>query len=127
MVGLIDWDLASPARPIMDLAFATWSFGPIHRPDHARALGAPLDVVPRIRLLCESYGLGDRRGLLSAVRLRTLASIVAIEAKAGAGEEAFCRLISEGHVARMRDDLGELGAHLSKWQAGLEDAEHEEP
>jgi thiamine kinase-like enzyme len=33
VVGIIDLDLASPADPTWDLAFAAYAFAPIHTPD----------------------------------------------------------------------------------------------
>jgi Phosphotransferase enzyme family len=119
IVGIIDWDLASPAMPSWDLAWSAWTFAPIHTPDHATRLGAPLDIARRMRLMCDSYGLQERDGFLDVIKERMLASIVGIETQAAAGDEAFARLIKEGHVDRMRDDADWLADHGSEWTAAL--------
>ena len=115
IVGIIDWDLASPAMPSWDLAWSAWTFAPIHTPDHASRLGAPLDIARRIRLLCDSYGLQERDGFLDVLRERMLASIVGIETQAAAGDGAFVRLVKQGHVDRMRDDADWLADHGQEW------------
>lgn len=119
VVSVIDWDLAAPARREWDVAFAAWTFGPIHTAAHSRRLGAPTDVGRRIRLLCDSYGLDDRLGFLRLVEERLHASITGIEAKAAAGEESFRHLIADGHLARMREDADWLAAHRPAWQTEL--------
>ena len=119
IVGIIDWDLAAPAPAAWDLAWSAWTFAPIHTPDHARLLGAPLDIVRRIGLLCDAYGLEDRDGFLVVVDARMHASIGSIETQAAAGDEAFARLISDGHLDRMRSDADWLAANVSEWAAEL--------
>jgi len=119
IVGIIDWDVASPAKPIWDVAFGAWAFAPIHVAAHARELGAPVDAARRVRLFCDAYGLDDRVEFFDVVRERILASITGMEAKAAAGEPAFVRMLADGHVDRMRDDLRELDAHRAEWDAVL--------
>lgn len=121
IVAIIDWDFAKPARPVVDLAFSAWTFGPVHTAAHARLLDAPMDTGRRIRLLADAYGLDDagRAGLLDVLATRMQASIDDIEAFATAGDEAFVRLVADGHVARMRDDQAWLAANHDGWRALL--------
>jgi hypothetical protein len=119
IVGIIDWDLASPADPISDLAFTAWSFCPIHQPSDAARLGAPTDIVRRLKLLCGSYGLERSEKLLEAIRKRMRASIDGIQAKAATGDAAFQGLIAGGHVGRMERDAQWLDLHRQKWEEKL--------
>jgi Phosphotransferase enzyme family len=119
VVGVIDWDVASPAPRVFDVAHGAWMFAPIHAPEHSRELGAPLDVARRVRLFCDSYGLEDRVGFFDVVRERIEGTIYGFAVKAQAGEGAFVRMFADGHVDRMRDDLRELDAHRAEWDAVL--------
>jgi aminoglycoside phosphotransferase (APT) family kinase protein len=119
IVGIIDWDLASPADPISDLAFTAWSFCPIHQPSHAARLGAPTDIVRRLKLLCGSYGLERSEKLLEAIRKRMRASIDGIHAQAATGDAAFQALIAGGHIGRMERDAQWLDLHRQKWEEKL--------
>jgi hypothetical protein len=75
LVGLIDWDTASPGPRSWDLAYLAYRLVPLG-PD-----GADPGPVPpeerrrRLRLLCEAYGTADLPGLVHTVvvRLRELA------------------------------------------------------
>ena len=119
VVGIIDWDLAGPGTPSWDVAFAAWTFGPIHTSAVAHELGAPIDAARRLRLLCDAYGLVDRDDFLALVALRMQASIDGIETFAQRGEAAFVRMIADGHVARMRTDQAVLETHTDEWRAVL--------
>jgi hypothetical protein len=68
-VGLIDWDGAQPRRPIDDLAAIAWYFVPLGPDDFLSASGfqPPFDTARRLRLLCDAYGLADRRSFLSSL------------------------------------------------------------
>lgn len=119
IVGIIDWDLASPGSPRSDLAFTAWSFCPIHTPPHAESLGAPTDVVRRLKVLCDSYGFQRTEGFLGAIRERMQTSIEGIKVKAAAGEDAFQRLVAGGHLARMEQDAQWLDLHEHQWERDL--------
>lgn len=69
MAGVIDWDIAGPARPVWDLAFCAWSWVPLHHLDLTRALGGPGEdaQVDRLRVLCDAYGDKDPAALLPIV------------------------------------------------------------
>jgi Ser/Thr protein kinase RdoA (MazF antagonist) len=118
IVGIIDWDFAAPATPTWDLAFTAWTFAPIHTAAHTAVLGAPTDTARRIRLLCDAYGLDDDRrpGFLDVVADRMAASIEAVERFAAARDPAFVRLVTDGHVDRMRADADRLAAHAGRWR-----------
>jgi hypothetical protein len=62
-VALIDWDLAAPADVLYDVASAANHWVPLAHDARARRFGLPTDRHgPRLRLLCDGYGLdADRR------------------------------------------------------------------
>lgn len=58
LVGFIDWDFAAPCPPIWDLAFAAFSWVPLHARHVVAAEGfTDFDARPRrLRLLLDAYG-----------------------------------------------------------------------
>lgn len=73
--AFIDWDLAAPAPPLWDLAWAAYRFVPLYADADCERLGYPVGRQDeRLRLLCDSYGLEDREALLPTVcrRIRVL-------------------------------------------------------
>jgi hypothetical protein len=73
--AFIDWDLAAPAPPLWDLAWAAYRFVPLYDDSTCARLGYPTGrQAERLRLLCETYGLYEREQLLPTVckRIRVL-------------------------------------------------------
>ncbi len=73
--AFIDWDLAAPAPPLWDLAWAAYRFVPLYDESTCVRLGYPIGrQAERLRLLCGSYGLDEREELLPSVckRIRVL-------------------------------------------------------
>lgn len=69
-VALIDWDLAAPAPRVYDVASAANFWVPLRPDDQAAEWGLVSgDRGPRLRLLCDAYGLDDaaRTTLLDVV------------------------------------------------------------
>ncbi|MFL6075550.1 MAG: aminoglycoside phosphotransferase family protein [Mycobacteriales bacterium] len=116
--ALIDFDLASPADPLMDVAFAAWKWVPLE--SHAAALGfpPPVDRGRRLRILADAYGLdaGQRTRLLDQIEYRMTSMITGIERLAAEGHPAFVRLLAEGHTEYPRRDLELLATHRAEWQ-----------
>jgi hypothetical protein len=72
-VALIDWDLAAPAPRLYDLASAANYWVPLQPDDQAAGWGlAERERGPRLRLLCDAYGLdaAERVALLDVVSHR---------------------------------------------------------
>ncbi|MDQ3855142.1 MAG: phosphotransferase, partial [Chloroflexota bacterium] len=98
-VAFIDWDLAAPGTRKWDLAHALWRFVPLYED-----WGSPEAQGRRLRLFCDAYGLGERRGLLDIIERRQRATHDGLRAWAEAGEPAFQVLWREGHGdAALRD------------------------
>ncbi len=97
-VGFIDWDLAAPGPRLWDVTFALWHFVPLY----GDPASDPFDVkefeprARRARLLCDAYGLSDRREVVDMVIERQLAARAAIEHGAKAGNPAYQRLVELG-------------------------------
>jgi hypothetical protein len=73
--AFIDWDLAAPASPVWDIAWAAYRFVPLYDTQTCVRLGYPPGrQAERLRLLCDAYGLGERDELLPTVceRIRVL-------------------------------------------------------
>ena len=73
VVALIDWDLASPAPRLHDVASAARFWVPLRPDEHAEAWGLPTERRrERLLALCEGYGLERRHrtALLQAVEER---------------------------------------------------------
>jgi hypothetical protein len=73
--AFVDWDLAAPAPPLWDLAWAAYRFVPLYDDATCERLGYPIPSrAARLGILCDAYGLDDRRDLLPTVceRIRVL-------------------------------------------------------
>jgi aminoglycoside phosphotransferase (APT) family kinase protein len=73
--AFIDWDLAAPAPPLWDLAWAAYRFVPLYDDATCERLGYPIPSRPaRLRTFCDAYGLENRQSLLPTVceRIRVL-------------------------------------------------------
>lgn len=58
LVGVIDWDMAEPGRPIDDIGFLAQHLVPLRSDAWARGVGfaSPPSRAARLSLLCETYG-----------------------------------------------------------------------
>lgn len=59
LIGILDWDDASPGDPLDDLTHAAWWFVPMVHPELATELGATsatATIERRLGILCETYG-----------------------------------------------------------------------
>ncbi len=121
LVGIIDWDLAGPGSTRSDLAFVAWQWVPLHGPGVTRMFGwrRPPDRARRLRLLLDAYGLTERDGFLDDVVERVGYNRDVMVRRAAEGNEAYRRLIDEGHLAGMDEALGFLAEHGSRLQDQL--------
>ena len=102
LAGVVDWDMASPGRPIDDLAFMAWSAVPLFRPQ-------PLETgAARIRLMAETYGGVSPMALLGHVGQRMRRATDTIEAGQRHGDPGMLNLAAVGEPARTRRRLDDL-------------------
>lgn len=111
--ALIDFDTAGPGPRIWDIAYALYRFVPLSRFEP----GDRGELIPynseihreerrrRIRLFCDGYGWVDLKSIPDAVEARLKALSTLIEEKADAGDEAFKRMIEEGHLDYYRKEI----------------------
>jgi aminoglycoside phosphotransferase (APT) family kinase protein len=109
IVGVIDWDTASPGPRAWDLAYLAYRLVPLAAPGHPDARDEGLaERRRRLALLCGVYGHGLDAGAVAATavkRLHELADLTATRATAGAHHLS-------AHVRLYRDDARWLTAEL---------------
>ncbi len=118
----IDWDYAAPAPPVWDVACAAWSFVPLEDDGFCRRYGYPSESRgPRLRLLCDSYGLDDqgRRTLLDTVRAREMAMYETVRRGAEAGRPSYRRVWNETRGVRWLEAVRYLEENRADWQQHL--------
>lgn len=97
LAGVLDWDVAGPAAPMLDVAYTAWGV----------ALADDLESddvrLHRLRVLSAAYGAAPE-SVLAAVEPRIRWMIESVEAGAAAGDEGLQRLVA----------LGEMAAHAAR-------------
>ncbi len=107
VVGVFDWDLASPGTRLEDLAFAAWNWVPLHQP-----LAAGLSA-RRLSIMAAGYGGRLRPGdILDEVVSRIERSIAVIGAGQAAGDSGMLNLARVGEPARTAHALDDLRRRL---------------
>ncbi len=113
LAGFIDWDMAGPVTPQWDLAFAAFSWVPLH----ARQIAAREGFTDfgsrsrRLRLFLAEYGwAGTIEDFLNVVRARVSAHAAGVRGLAAAGDRLFARLAAQG----VADNLDVALAALSE-------------
>jgi hypothetical protein len=119
-VGFVDWDFAAPCPPIWDLAFAVFSWVPLH----ARAVVAAEGFTQfaerprRLRVLLDAYGYaGPVTVILETVRRRIRNHARSLRELAAAGDPLFARLVRDGVI----DGLDQAMTELAESAATFED------
>jgi hypothetical protein len=113
-VAFIDWDLASPGDRLHDLAHTCWQFLPLG--PAATDLAA---TARRLRLVCDSYGLGNRSALIATVLWWQDRCWRGIESGAAAGDPAMHRLRAQGAATAVRADYAWVTTYRAQLEAAL--------
>lgn len=125
--ALIDFDTAGPGPRIWDVAYAAFTFVPLASfvpgsdgrvvayasTQHAAERGR------RLQLLKSAYGL-PLEDLLPTVARRLEALCELLIARAEAGDDAYRRLIAEGHLDHYRREVAFVRRHASEWSPSAE-------
>ncbi len=115
-VALIDWDLAAPAPPLWDLAWAVYRYVPLFDDDSCRRLEIPLQPRgPRIRLFCDAYGLGDREALFDAVCRRIEAQVETAREWGEAGRPGWRDVWRDTGGRQWLAGRDYVAAHAARW------------
>jgi Phosphotransferase enzyme family len=112
LTGFFDWDFAGPVTPGRDLAFAAFSWVPLHA-RHVVAAEGFTDFAARparLRRFLDVYGwTGEVGEFAEIVRARVADHAQGIRSLAAGGDPVFTRLVAEGTC----DDLDQALAELS--------------
>lgn len=128
-VSLIDWDVAAPGSPRLELAKVANSFATLYDGDQsAVASSAGLSfgpamqarVIHRVRVLLDAYELDDRAGFIDNMLDASAHSCERISRGAAEGDVALQRLVTAGTVMRLRKDRRQLLAWRQTLAAGIE-------
>ena len=103
---VIDWDVAGPAKPLDDLAFMAWNFLPCY--DEAAHPDA--EVVRRLRLLAETYGVSASE-IFERLEPKYRRMLDSIHDGAASGDAGMQNLIDGGHAA---DNAAALAAFVAR-------------
>ena len=120
LVGFVDWDFAAPCPPIWDLAFAVFSWVPLHARDVVAAEGFTrfAERPRRLRLLLDAYGYtGTTHAVLQAVRARIGEHARSLRELAAGGDPLFTQLVHDGVI----DGLDQAMTELTESAAAFED------
>ncbi|PYZ93390.1 aminoglycoside phosphotransferase [Salipaludibacillus keqinensis] len=123
-MGIIDFDVAGPGPRIWDIAYTLYTCVPLSRfylseseekiyydsaTDAAR-------VKKRIQLFFDSYGMDIPPNLLDVVILRLEGLCKTIKRNASEGNQAFQKMIEEGHVRHYQEDISFIREYGSDWE-----------
>lgn len=113
---MLDWDLAGPGSRLWDVTNAGYCWGSIN--SESKLFG-PAEQARRLRLFCDAYGLRERSGVLSTLRLRIEHVARFIEAQALSGDQGFAQLVRWNTPALMGNDLAHLKEHEAVFERAL--------
>jgi phosphotransferase family enzyme len=119
--AFIDWEFAAPAPAEWDLACAAWSYIPLYDDEFCRQYGystAPRG--PRLRLLCDAYGLTERAGFIDVIRDRELALYDMVRSGAQTGDPRYLPVWRETRGQRWLDAVAYLDRERDTWTRYLE-------
>jgi hypothetical protein len=103
-VGLIDFDLAEPGQPILDLAQAALFGVPLQGAQGIRLAGFSCrpNLHRRFLLLCRTYGKFGPSAVLAAVNSLVTSEIRRVETLGRAGREPWATLLKNGKAKEFR-------------------------
>lgn len=101
LVGVFDWDVIWPGRPVWDLAFFIWQWVPLHNPSPELGWRTTEECARRLHLILEGYGPLGCEDVIEMVIRRIESSRDGILSRAEDGDADFARLKADGHVDEM--------------------------
>ena len=113
LTGFFDWDFAGPATPAWDLAFAAFSWVPLHSRHVRRRRGVHRlhGQAPPARPVPHTYGWPATTGqFLDVVQARITAHADGIRDLAASGDPAFRRLLRQGIPDALDQAVTELAS-----------------
>lgn len=115
-VALIDFDLAEPGSPILDLAQAALFSVPLQGSSGAELAGfaSPPDLKHRLLVLCDAYGRYSPDEVLMALRQLLPAEMSRVQALADRGQEPWVSLAANGKVSEFEGYKRWLEEHVDE-------------
>jgi len=104
-VALVDWDYATPAPAMEDVAYALEAFVPFRADEEAletHGSGAPPDRAARVHAFAEAYGLGGTSGLVDRVVDRQNTTVARIADLAQRGHEPWASWVRAGYLDELK-------------------------
>ncbi|MFI6650374.1 phosphotransferase [Streptomyces sp. NPDC050529] len=124
-VGVIDFDLAAPGRPLWDVAMTARYWVPMLDPVSAAGVHPEgLDVPTRLRILAESYGLSaqERAELPGVIEQATASCRAFVADRVAEGDPVYAHALTERGGWQRWDRMQEwLVAHREVFTAALLD------
>lgn len=123
--AVIDFDFASPGRPVEDIAYVLWSWTPLWHDAAAvrRELGevTMADRLHKFAAVLDGYGADAelRAQVPEAVLGRMVEQARTLEALAAQGDPAFVRMVADGHAERPLRDADWFAARRGLFAAAI--------
>ncbi|XQY93759.1 phosphotransferase [Metabacillus sp. HB246100] len=120
--GIIDFDVAGPGPRIWDIAYTVYTCVPLSR-FHYRdgikldydSIGQAANKQEKIRLFFQVYGMTMPDDFKDMILLRLKGLCTTISRKAHEGDQAFQKMISEGHIEHYQKDIAFIQNHWNEW------------
>ncbi|MGZ9584290.1 phosphotransferase [Paenibacillus marinisediminis] len=125
--ALIDFDMAGPGPRLWDIAYTLYTSVPLGGFTPDRSSGT-MDIVAyqrdkhaaerrrRIQLFFESYGIPVPNNLQEWIIQRLIVLCDTIKKFAANGNEAFQKMIDEGHLAHYEKEIPFIKDHFNDWK-----------
>jgi len=120
LVGIVDWDMAEPGRPLDDLGFLAIHAVPLRSDERARRSGFVGEVPRRARLraLCDAYGASTPAEVLEAAARLHERDRRRTSTWGADGREPWATFLRTGELDTIEDDATWLGAHAAELASG---------
>ncbi|WP_147804723.1 phosphotransferase [Alkalicoccus halolimnae] len=122
--GIIDFDVAAPGPRLWDIAYTLYTCVPLSRLYYSETgkavyYNSEYDaerIKKRVQLFFASYGIeGLEENYLEMVVLRLEGLCTYMKRKAAEGDEAFQKMIKEGHLDHYINDIAFIRKHGREW------------
>lgn len=122
-VGIIDFDVAGPGPRLWDIAYTLYTCVPLSRITLSEG-GETIFYDPlldadrikrRVQLFFQAYGKEMEEGAFEMVLLRLEGLCETIARKAEEGDQAFQKMLAEGHVEHYQKEIGFIRENWQHW------------
>jgi hypothetical protein len=116
LVGIIDWDMAEPGDPLMDVAFLALHLVPMRSHELPRPSGfvAEPPRADRLALLCSTYGDVDPEQVIDAALAHHERDRERTIRLGGEGREPWATFLGHGDLELIEADAAWLRGHRSE-------------